>query len=108
MMGNTAPNRAVQFGGCLKATMEARNDGSLLMRSAETLAPYPQRLSDCLREHAAATPSRAFVARREAGTGAWVSISYPQMDGSRTMARMASHHCGSSSRPPAIASCTMD
>jgi feruloyl-CoA synthase len=79
--GARAPTRAVRFGGCLSATLQARADGTLLLRSNEALAPYPARLSDRLREHAERTPERCFVARREGGSGPWQALSYAQMAG---------------------------
>ncbi len=70
--------RDAHVGGCVEATIEARADGSTLVRSTEGLRWFPERLSDCLEQWAQDAPDRSFVARRHQG-GDWVHISYAQM-----------------------------
>ncbi len=72
--------RRAAVAGCTHATSQRRTDGTWLLQSTEALGAYPQRITDRLEHHAAATPDRVFVARRGAG-GAWVNISYAQMLG---------------------------
>jgi len=77
-MSGTAKYREAHFGGCLDAAVEARPDGSQVLRSTEALQAYPQRLSDRLAHWAQAAPDRTFVARR-GEDGQWQRISYAQM-----------------------------
>jgi feruloyl-CoA synthase len=72
---------ATRFGGCLQAQIDIRADGTTLLRSTEALQAHPRRLTDKLIEHAARTPDRVFVARREGGSGGWRTLSYAQMLG---------------------------
>lgn len=68
----TSPRyRAVSLGGSLKAFFEDRDDGSLLVRSAEPLGAYPLRLTDCLVQGAQAHGDRIIMARRGAD-GRWI------------------------------------
>ena len=73
------PEAAALFGACLRAELETRADGTALLNASETLEPYPPRLSDRLLEHAQRTPDRAFVARRQHGSGDWETITYGHM-----------------------------
>jgi len=70
--------RHARVGGCLTATLEQRDDGVRVLRSAEPLKEFPQRLTDALEHWAAQAPDRVFVAKREAG-GDWRRITYAQM-----------------------------
>jgi feruloyl-CoA synthase len=70
--------REVRVGGCLSATVDTRADGTLLLRSTEALAPYPERLSDRLAHWARTAPDRSFAARRDAA-GRWQHVSYGEM-----------------------------
>ena len=79
-----APSTAKpRFGGCLAVEIEARADGSHVLRSTEALQPYPKRLSDRLEHWAQEAPDRTFVAKR----------------GSER--RMAAHHLRTDARPRA-------
>jgi feruloyl-CoA synthase len=70
--------RPVRVGGCVQATAERRADGTVVLRSTETLGDYPARLTDRLEHFAATVPDRVFAAQRGAG-GDWVTITYAQM-----------------------------
>ena len=70
--------RDAQVGGCVEASVQARPDGSVIVRSTEGLRWFPDRLTDALAQWAADAPERTFVARRDHG-GAWRTISYAQM-----------------------------
>ena len=70
--------REAQVGGCVDATLEPRADGSVILRSTESLRWFPDRLTDALEQWAAEVPDRCFVAKRQAG-GDWQRISYAQM-----------------------------
>ena len=58
-------------------TVERRADGSLLLRSPQTLGPYPDKITERLEYWAKAAPDRAFMARRNA-SGGWRTVSYAQ------------------------------
>ena len=77
-MSHLTQFRHATVGGSLDATLEQRNDGSLLVRSTEALGWYPDRLSDCLETYAEQSPTHVFVAQRRGG-GDWEQISYAQM-----------------------------
>lgn len=70
--------RHANLGGCLDATVEARADGTVVLRSTEALRAYPARLSDCLERHAREAPQRVFAAQRDSD-GAWRTVTYAQM-----------------------------
>ncbi|NDY92585.1 feruloyl-CoA synthase [Ideonella livida] len=74
-----APFRPARVGGCLEAAREDRADGTVLLRSTEALGWHPERLSDLLDQWAQSAADRTFVARRAAGGGDWIRISYAQM-----------------------------
>ncbi len=74
----TARYRSATVAGCTSATSQRRADGTWLLQSTEALATYPQRITDRLEHHAAATPHHVFVAKRGAD-GAWITITYAQM-----------------------------
>jgi feruloyl-CoA synthase len=61
--------------GAYGAVTEGRADGSLLVRSAAALGPYPQRYTEALAHWAVQRPEAKFLAKRDAG-GAWQSLSY--------------------------------
>ena len=71
--------REAQVGGCLEASIEQRSDGTIVLRSTEPLREFPQRLTDRLEHWARIAPDRILVARRAAGGGDWVAITYSQM-----------------------------
>jgi feruloyl-CoA synthase len=75
---NAARYREIAVGGCVEATVDARPDGSTVIRSTEALRWFPDRLTDCLEQWAAEAPERTLVARRDHG-GDWVRVSYAQM-----------------------------
>ena len=77
-MTAAAKYREAKIGGCLAVEIEARADGSRVLRSTEALQPYPKRLSDRLAHWAKEAPDRTFVAKRGAN-GEWQRISFSQM-----------------------------
>ncbi len=70
--------RPVSLGGSTHAGVEARADGSLLLRSTEPLGSYPMKLTERLEHWAAERPNQVFVAQRGAD-GAWRDITYFDM-----------------------------
>ncbi len=77
-----ATYRHASVGGCVQAQIEQRADGAVLLRSTETLLPFPERLTDCLEHWARHAPERTLAARRDpsvAGGGEWLRLSYAQM-----------------------------
>ncbi len=77
-MSRTAP-RPCAVGGCVDATLEQRAGGVALLRSTETLCPYPERITDCLEHWAGVAPDRTFVAQRRGPRGEWEHVTYAQM-----------------------------
>lgn len=77
-MTTPALYRPARLGGCVRATILTRGDGSYELRSTEALGAYPERLTDRLEHFAREAPDRVFVARRVAG-GDWRRINYAQM-----------------------------
>ena len=69
--------RALPLGGSLTATFTERADGSTLVRSTESLGPYPKRITDRLLHWAGAAPDRMLVAKRDHG-GAWRGVTYAE------------------------------
>ena len=61
--------------GSLCAALEHHADGSMRVRSLETLPPFATRLTDRLDHWAKAAPDRVFLAQRDAA-GAWRSVTY--------------------------------
>jgi feruloyl-CoA synthase len=84
---NNLPVLDVRFGGCLRAELHTRTDGSVLMQSTEALQTHAVRLSDRLLEQAHCTPDRVFAAQlgpaRSASAAAapspWRTLTYRQM-----------------------------
>jgi len=70
--------RDANVGGCTDATVERRDDGTVVLRSPEPLRWFPDRMTEVLEQWAAEAPDRTFVARRVNG-GDWRRISYSQM-----------------------------
>src|SRR5215468_2167363 len=70
-----APMRAVQLGP-RDVVAERRGDGTILLRSPHTLAPYPAKLTERLEHWAAAAPARTFLAQL-AGSS-WRKLTYGQ------------------------------
>ncbi|MFL6664507.1 MAG: AMP-binding protein, partial [Rhizobacter sp.] len=70
--------RDIRVGGCVSAAVEARPDGSTVLRSTEALHAFPDRLTDRLEHWAREAPDRVFVAKRVNG-GDWRTITYAQM-----------------------------
>ena len=77
-MSGPARYRDAHVGGCVDASVETRPDGSVIVRSTESLRWFPDRLTDCLEQWATEAPDRAFAARRHHG-GDWRSITFSQM-----------------------------
>jgi len=63
--------------GPADVTVERRSDGAVLMRSRNSLPPYPRMLTDRLVHWARAAPNRVFLAQREA-SGAWRTMNYAE------------------------------
>ncbi len=81
-MSGSAQYRATEVGGCVATTLEARPDGSQILRSTEALRWFPGRLTDALEQWAMEAPERTFAAKRDARApwkGDWRRISYAQM-----------------------------
>jgi feruloyl-CoA synthase len=75
-MTSSVPFRDIRFGPV--AVLRAdRADGTVLLRSAHSLAPYPARLTERLLHWATQTPDHVFIARRGAD-GAWQTLTYAQ------------------------------
>jgi feruloyl-CoA synthase len=63
--------------GSMRAEAKARPDGTIYVRSLETLGPYPRAMTDRLDEWARRTPDAIFVADR-ADDGSWRTITYAE------------------------------
>jgi feruloyl-CoA synthase len=99
--------RDAQVGGCTQVLVETAADGSLRLRSTESLRAYPARLTDCLAHWAAQAPDRVFAAQRERGGRAspWRTITYAQMlDRARRLGQALVDLGLSAERPVAILS----
>jgi feruloyl-CoA synthase len=73
-MGQAPKYRKVRLGSA-GVRVERDGRGSIRLRSAEALAPYPARLTESLLKWARLCPERTFVAKRDAA-GQWRRISY--------------------------------
>ncbi len=73
----TAPLRPVRL-GAFDAVLDRRADGTMLLRTAQTLGPYHNNLSEPLEYWAKAAPDRIFLAQRDA-EGGWRTLSYAQV-----------------------------
>ena len=69
-----APLRRVRLGAA-NVVVERRSDGSILMRSPDTLPPYPEKLTERLKYWAKAAPERIFLAQRDSA-GEWRTQTY--------------------------------
>jgi feruloyl-CoA synthase len=70
------PTRQVRLGN-MAAAADHRADGTTILRSVETLGPYPRAIVDALEAWAAKTPDTVLIADRE-GEG-WRKLSYAQV-----------------------------
>ena len=104
MRSATLAYREVRLGGALQALTNHSADGSVRMRSIESLLPPAIRLTDRLELHARLTPDRVFVAKR--GTdGGWRTISFAQMlDRARRIGQALARRELSAERPIVILS----
>lgn len=69
------PFRDTRFGP-VDVELLTRADGTLLLNNTQPLNPYPVRhMGEHLRRHAAATPTRTFIAEPD-GRGGWRTIDY--------------------------------
>jgi hypothetical protein len=59
---------------CGEAVFDSMADGSLIVRNARDLGPYPNHLTERLQVWAAAAPASAFLAERS-GNG-WRNVTY--------------------------------
>ena len=71
-----APIRPVRLGN-MAAEAEHRRDGTTIVRSVETLGPYPRAIVDALEAWAARSPDALLIADRE-GDG-WRRLSFAQV-----------------------------
>src|ERR1700677_2629100 len=71
-----APLRKIKT-GYNSSTFERRADGTILVRPAQPLGPYPARLTERLADTARQAPDRVFIAERDA-EGAWRKITYSE------------------------------
>ncbi|MBE2242100.1 MAG: feruloyl-CoA synthase [Burkholderiaceae bacterium] len=81
-MSAPARYREAEVGGCISATIEARADGTRILRSTEALRWFPPRLTDALEQWAREAPERTFAAKRDARApwnGDWRRIGYAEM-----------------------------
>src|SRR5687767_343726 len=63
--------------GSMRAAAEMRADGTIYVRSLETLGSYPRSMTDRLQHWAAMTPDAVFLADR-GEDGAWRTMSYAE------------------------------
>jgi feruloyl-CoA synthase len=105
---STARYRDAQTGGCVAAVVETAADGTIRLRSTESLQPFPARLTDCLEHWATTAPDRVFVARRERSgprAGQWRTITYAEMlDRAQRVGQALAERGLSVDRPVAILS----
>ncbi len=76
VLTTTIPTRAVHL-GALDVSVDHRPDGSALVRAAQTLPAYPDKLTLRLDHWAREAPDRVFLAQRGAD-GAWRELTYAQ------------------------------
>jgi feruloyl-CoA synthase len=72
-----APLRPVRL-GALDAVLERRPDGAILVRAAQQLGAYHNKLSEPLEHWAKAAPDRVFLGQRDAD-GRWRTLTYAQV-----------------------------
>ena len=63
--------------GEMRAEAETRPDGTILVRSLQSLGAYPRSMTDRLEHWAEATPDAVFLADR-ADDGAWRTVTYAE------------------------------
>ncbi len=76
MNDHMAPIRPVRLGN-MAAAAQTRADGSTVIRSVETLAPYPRSIGDALEDWAGRTPDQVLIADR-LGDG-WRELTFSQV-----------------------------
>ncbi|HEY0918743.1 feruloyl-CoA synthase [Devosia sp.] len=64
--------------GQMRAECVQRDDGTVYVRSLETLGDYPRSLTDRLAQWAQATPDALFLADRKGSDGSWRRLSYAE------------------------------
>jgi len=85
--------------GDLAADMEARDDGSILVRPRAALGDYPRSMTDSLVRWARERPDTVFLADR-GPDGEWRRITYAQaLDKTRSLAQFLIDHGLSAERP---------
>ncbi|MCO5162582.1 MAG: feruloyl-CoA synthase [Mesorhizobium sp.] len=85
--------------GDLAADLEARDDGSILVRPRAALGDYPRSMTDCLARWARERPDTVFLADR-GPDGEWRRITYAQaLDKARSLAQFLIDHGLSAERP---------
>jgi feruloyl-CoA synthase len=90
--------------GNLGVAVDRRADGSMVVRSTETMSPVADKLTARLEHWAAAAPDRTFLAQREAG-GDWQRLSYADaLYSVRSIARALLDRDVPAERPVAILS----
>ncbi|MBV5335458.1 AMP-binding protein, partial [bacterium] len=73
-MSASAPYRQVKFGP-LDPVIAHSPDGSSVVRTRQTLGPYPEKLTERLEHWAAVAPDRPYLAQRTA-EGPWRTVAY--------------------------------
>jgi len=68
--------RAVRLGGN-EFVVDRQADGTIYLRSPQTLGSYPDKMTERLEHWASIAPDRTFIAQRDAA-GAWRTLSYAQ------------------------------
>ncbi len=63
--------------GAMRTEMDARPDGTIYLRSLETLAPYPRSMTDKLAHWASVKPDAVFIGDR-GGDGEWRTVTYAE------------------------------
>lgn len=76
MNAQIAPFRPVRLGS-FTATLDARNDGTAIVRPREALGPHPRSIVDALEAWAAKTPDATLIADRNGD--AWRKLTYAEV-----------------------------
>lgn len=63
--------------GSMRASAESRADGTIDVRSLDTLGPYPRAMTDCLEHWALKTPDAVFLADR-GDDGEWRTLTFAE------------------------------
>jgi feruloyl-CoA synthase len=72
-----APFRPLTF-GVTRVQLRDGVTGTHYLKAEQALQPYPERLTDRLRQWAEMAPTRTWMARRHSNTGEWQHVSYSE------------------------------